>query len=64
MDGKNGHHTAEIIVRIDGTQPFVASEQHEDVYAAMDLLLDKIERQLRRHKEKLRNRKHPPRAPS
>lgn len=64
LDGKNGHHTAEIIVRIDGTQPFVASEQHEDVYAAMDLLLDKIERQLRRHKEKLRNRKHPPRSPS
>jgi putative sigma-54 modulation protein len=61
LDGKQGQHTAEIIVHTGGTQPFVASERQEDVYAAMDLLLDKIERQLRRHKEKLRNRKHPPR---
>jgi len=62
LDGKNGVHTAEIIVHIDSTDPFVASETHEDVYAALDLLLDKIERQLTRHKERVRNRKHPPQA--
>ena len=27
-------------------------EQHEDLYAAIDLVLDKIERQVRKHKEK------------
>ena len=64
LDGKKGHHTAEMIVHTDGTQPFVASEAQDDVFAAVDLLLDKIERQLRRHKEKLRNRKHPPRTAS
>ncbi len=59
VDGKDGVHTVEIIVHSAGTQPFVASLQHEDAYAAVDLLIDKIEEQLRRYKEKHRNRKHP-----
>lgn len=62
LSGDAGLHTAEMIVRGEGVAPFVATEEHEDVYAAVDLLLDKIERQLTKHKEKLRNRKHPPRA--
>ncbi len=61
LDGSNGQHFAEMIVHAEGTQPFVAREQHDDAYAAVDLMLDKVERQIRRHKEKLRNRKHPPR---
>lgn len=60
LDGRDGQHFAEMIVHSDSTQPFVAREQHEDAYAAVDLMLDKVERQIRRHKEKLRNRKHPP----
>jgi putative sigma-54 modulation protein len=59
LDGADGQHSAEIIVHVDGTHPFVASEHHEDMHAAIDVLMDKIERQIRRHKEKLRNRKHP-----
>lgn len=62
LDGKNGKHSAEMIVHTEGSSPFVASEHHDDAFAAVDLLLDKIEEQLRRHKERLRNRKHPPRA--
>jgi len=62
LDGHDGQHFAEIIVHSDGTQPFVASEQHGDAFAAVDLLMDKVERQIRRHKERIRNRKHPPRA--
>lgn len=62
LDGHNGVHSAEMIVHSDGTPPFVASEERDDAYAAIDLLLEKIERQLRRHKERLRNRKHPPRS--
>ncbi len=61
LDGNSGQHFAEMIVHTEGTQPFVAREQHDDAYAAVDLTLDKVERQIRRHKEKLRNRKHPPR---
>ena len=62
VDGRDGLHTIEIIVHTAGTAPFVASLQHEDAYAAVDLTTDKIEEQLRRHKEKHRNRKHPPHA--
>jgi len=59
LDGKDGVHTAEMIVHSDGAAPFVAHEQNSDAYAAVDLLLDKIEEQLRRYKERHRNRKHP-----
>ncbi|MBN2446700.1 MAG: ribosome-associated translation inhibitor RaiA [Phycisphaerae bacterium] len=62
LDGHSGLHTAEMIVHSEGTQPFVATEQHADLYAAIDLLIDKMERQLTRHKERMRNRKHPPRV--
>ena len=64
LDGKSGTHTAEMIVHADRTDPFVAEEQHEDLHAAIDVVVDKVERQLRRHKEKLRNRKHTVRPPS
>ena len=62
VEGKDGLHTVEMIVHSPGVQPFVATEQHEDAYAAVDLLIDKIEEQLRRYKERHRNRKHPPRV--
>ncbi|MCK4342632.1 MAG: ribosome-associated translation inhibitor RaiA [Phycisphaerae bacterium] len=63
LDGKEGMHTAEMIVHAAGApQPFVAREMNADAFAAVDLLLDKIEGQLRRYKEKHRNRKHPPRG--
>ena len=48
-----------MIARVDHRQTFVASELHDDVFASVDLVVDKLERQLTRHKEKLRNRKHP-----
>ncbi len=62
LDGHNGVHSAEILVHSDGTSPFVASEEQVDAFACVDLLMDKIERQIRRHKERVRNRKHPPRG--
>ncbi len=62
IDGHDGEHCAEIIVHSDGSSPFVASQEAENAFASVDLLMDKIENQIRRHKERLRNRKHPPRA--
>ena len=38
---------------------FVGSEAHDDVFAAVDLVSDKLRSQITRHKEKFRNRKHP-----
>jgi len=59
LDGNDGAHTASMIVRTAGAPPFVASEEQSDAFAAIDLLLDKIEGQIRQHKERVRNRKHP-----
>ncbi|QOJ15276.1 MAG: ribosome-associated translation inhibitor RaiA [Planctomycetia bacterium] len=59
LDGQAGRHTAKMIVHAEHHDPFVAQEENADIYAAVDLLLEEIEGQLRRHKEKLRNRKHP-----
>jgi putative sigma-54 modulation protein len=54
-----GRFLVEMIVSADHRQEFVGHERHDDLFAAVDLLMDKMERQLTRHKEKLRNRKHP-----
>ncbi|MBL8878317.1 MAG: ribosome-associated translation inhibitor RaiA [Phycisphaerales bacterium] len=62
LDGHDGKHEAKMIVHAEGADPFVAHENHSDPYAAVDILLDEIESQVRRHKERLRNRKHPPHA--
>ena len=50
--------SVEMIVSAAGTQDFVAREVGSDARACIDLLIDKIERQLNKYKEKHRNRKH------
>ncbi|UCE60551.1 MAG: ribosome-associated translation inhibitor RaiA [Phycisphaerales bacterium] len=50
--------TAEMIVRVDHKHTFVASETGPDTFALIDLIIDKLERQLTKHKEKKRNHKH------
>lgn len=47
----------EILIKADHAQKFIISESGEDLYACVDVGLDKIERQLTRFKEKSRNRK-------
>ncbi len=59
FDKQNLSHKCEIIVKADHHQTFVASEENEEPYAALDATVKDLERQLRRHKEKFRNRKHP-----
>lgn len=43
---------AEAKLNVSGGEIF-ANSQHEDMYAAIDILLDKLDRQLIKHKEKL-----------
>jgi putative sigma-54 modulation protein len=45
---------AEATVRLAGTSVHAAAV-HEDMYAAIDLLADKLDEQVRRHKEKTRD---------
>ncbi len=59
IEGKEGNnHSVEIIASIEHSPDSVVTEVGEDLYACIDVAVDKIERQLRRKKEKLRNNKH------
>ncbi|UTW46494.1 ribosome-associated translation inhibitor RaiA [bacterium SCSIO 12696] len=46
---------AEATVHVSGGE-FFADSEHEDLYAAIDTLMDKLDRQLIKHKEKQRGR--------
>lgn len=48
-------HKAESEIRIAGGQLFASAEAH-DMYAAIDLLIDKMDRQVRKHKSKIVSR--------
>ncbi len=50
-------HRAEITLHVNG-RDFVGIEESDDMYVSFDAALDKLERQLRRHKEKLRDNRH------
>lgn len=54
---KKVHHIAEAIIKSNGLL-IQASEETEEMYAAIDLLVEKIERRVRRYKEKLVDHKH------
>ena len=45
---------AEATIQLNGASVF-ADAVHEDMYAAIDGLVDKLDRQVKRHKEKLTN---------
>ncbi len=48
---------AEVIVNIDGNI-IKAEESADDMYSAIDLVLDKIDRQAKKYREKIKERKH------
>ena len=50
-------HNAEVTVQLSGKSIFVESESPE-LYAAIDLLVDKLDRQLTKYKEKKSNYDH------
>jgi len=58
FDVEGGSHRCEIIVKADHHNMFVAKENQEEIYASLDAAVKDLERQLTRHKEKYRNRKH------
>lgn len=45
---------AEATIHITGNDLF-ANAEHDDMYAAIDALIDKLDRQVRKHKEKVTN---------
>ena len=49
-------HKVEITLHVNG-KDFVSAEESDDMYMSVDRSVEKLERQLRRHKEKTKNRK-------
>ena len=59
IEGNSGANTGvEIIARAEHNKVFIVKESGEDAYKCIDLAVHKLERQLRRQKEKERNNKH------
>lgn len=58
FDAEAGTHVVEIIARADHHTTFVAKHDDHDPYASVDQVIKELGRQLTRHKERFRNRKH------
>ena len=57
---------AELVVSVQGGKDLVAEARDDDMYAAIDLVAEKMQRQLKKHKAKLRDKRgrHSGRSPS
>lgn len=49
-------HKAEVLISSDGLK-IKAEEETEDMYSAIDMVVDKLEKQIKRHREKLKDHK-------
>ncbi len=62
VDLKEELRTVEILVSAEHRHDFVARESHKEVLAAVDLVVAKLEGQLRRYKEKIQDHRRAPSA--
>ena len=58
LEQESSKFRVEVVVRADHRNTFVGQVGADDFYESIDLVVDKLERQLKKHKEKHRNRKH------
>jgi ribosome hibernation promoting factor len=54
---KGRRQRAEVTVHVKGRDIFV-EQSHEDLYAAIDQLIDKLDRQVCRHKDRVQDHHH------
>jgi putative sigma-54 modulation protein len=62
VDLKDAQAWVEFLVKSEHKHDFVAHESNADLLAAVDLALGKLEMQVRRHKEKIQDRRRTPSA--
>jgi putative sigma-54 modulation protein len=58
MKEKERRQKAEVTLHVKGRDIFV-EQSHEDLYAAIDQLMDKLDRQVVRHKDRVQNHHSP-----
>ena len=59
LDHEAGQSKVEIVALATRKTTFVAHDRQEDMYAAVDQCIDKVAQQLRRHKDRIRDRQGP-----
>lgn len=59
LDTEADKSVVEILAYAKRKHTFVASHRDENLYASLDVCLDKISEQLRRHKDRVRDRQGP-----
>ena len=57
LSEKERRQKAEVTLHVKGKDIFV-EQAHEDLYAAVDQLMDKLDRQVVRHKDRLQDHHH------
>jgi putative sigma-54 modulation protein len=62
VDLKEDQKVVEFVVSAEHKHDFVARERNNDILAAVDLVMNKLEGQLRRYKEKIQDRRRTPSA--
>jgi putative sigma-54 modulation protein len=61
VDLKNEHtKVVEFVLQAEHKHDIVARESHDDILAAVDLVMSKLEGQLRRYKEKIQDHRRRP----
>ena len=60
VDFKEDDTLVEFLVSAEHKHDFVASERNKDVLAAVDLVLHKLEQQVRKYKEKIQDHRRTP----
>ena len=59
LDLEAGQSKVEIVAQAARKTTFVAHDRQDDMYAAVDQCIDKLAEQLRRHKDRIRDRQGP-----
>jgi len=62
VDLNEDGHTVEFLVSAEHKHDFVASERNKDLLTAVDTVLAKLEKQVRKYKEKVQDRRRTPSA--
>jgi putative sigma-54 modulation protein len=60
VDMQKDQKWVEFLVQAEHKHDFVAHDSHPDLLTAVDLVLDKLEAQLRRYKEKIQDHRRTP----
>lgn len=58
IDKARNGYSVEIITDVEHHEPFIANSTHEDLYACLDVGIDRSLRQLKDHKSRLRDNRH------